>query len=423
MPLDFLLIAIGSHGDVHPFIGIGRGLAQRGHRVRLAANEIFGQTIEKAGLTHLTLGTRDDFRTIQSNPDVWHQQRGPAVIMENVGQTLRKVYDLVAQNASRDTFVVGSSLSMGALCAREKLNLRMATAHLAPICIRSSVTLPILPGGMDLNFMPLFLRRKFWDGADRWFIDPMLCPTLNAFRAELSLPPVTRWQNGFWHAPLLTLGLWPDWFFARQSDYPEQVKLAGFPLYDESDHVALDDDVTRWLDAGDPPIAFTPGSAMLFGQRFFEAAIDACARLKRRGILLTRHPEQLPNDLPEFIRYQPFAPFGQLLPRCAAAVHHGGIGSTAQALRAGVPQLVMPMSHDQFDNAAICKRLGVGDWVSTRKFTGKRVAGKLRSLIDDPRVREACRSVAAKARTDDGVANACDLLTAAASHDTAVSSS
>lgn len=422
MPQDFLLIAIGSHGDVHPFIGIGRGLAQRGHRVRLAANEIFGKTVENAGLTHIPLGNASDYRQVQANPDVWHHQRGPGVIMQMVGQTLRNVYDLVAQNAEPDTFVVGSSLAMGALCASEKLKIRMATAHLAPICIRSSVTLPVLPGGINLRFLPLLLRQKFWSVADRWFIDPMLCPALNAFRAEVGLAPVTRWQNGFWHAPLLTLGLWPEWFFPRQSDYPQQVRLAGFPLYDESDHVELDADLLRWLDAGEAPIAFTPGSAMLFGRRFFESAIDACTRLNRRGILLTRHPEQLPDPLPDHIRYQPFAPFGLLLPRCCAAVHHGGIGSTAQALRAGVPQLIMPMSHDQFDNAAICKRLGVADFVSARKFTGKRVATKLKHLIDDAGVPAACQSIAAKSRAEDGVAKACELLIHAAADDTPVGS-
>jgi len=204
--------------------------------------------------------------------------------------------------------------------------------------------------------------------------------------------------------------LWPHWFFPRQGDYPEQVRLGGFVQYDESDHISLDPDLVTWLKAGDKPIAFTPGSAMLFGESFFQAAADACVRLKRRGLLLTRHAEQIPKDLPDTVRHVSFAPFGQLLPHCGALVHHGGIGTTAQGLQAGLPMLVMPMSHDQFDNAAICKRLGVADWLSRRKFTARRVANKLDRLLRSPDVAASCARVADLASRDRAADAVCDLL-------------
>jgi rhamnosyltransferase subunit B len=186
------------------------------------------------------------------------------------------VYDVVRAHASPErTTLVGSSLAMGALCAAEAHRYRMATVHLAPICVRSTHAMPVLPGGIDFNWLPMWARRKFWDGADKWFIDPIIVPKLNAFRAELSLPPVTRFQQGWWHAPMRTIGLWPDWFFPHQPDYPPQVRLSGFVQYDESDHVSLDADLVRFLDVGDPPIAFTPGSAMVFGHAFFRVAVDA----------------------------------------------------------------------------------------------------------------------------------------------------
>jgi UDP:flavonoid glycosyltransferase YjiC (YdhE family) len=286
----------------------------------------------------------------------------------------------------------------------------MATVHLAPICIRSAVRMPTLPNAFDLNWLPMFLRTKLWEGADRFYLDPMICPVLNEFRATIDLPPVERVQQGWWHSPHLTIGLWPEWFFPAQPDYPEQVRLAGFPLYDESDHQSLDPELEQWLSAGDAPIAFTPGSAMLFGQRFFRTAVAACERVGRRGLLLTRNSEQIPSGLPAGVRHVPFAPFGTLLPHCSAIVHHGGIGTTAQGLRAGIPQLIMPMAHDQFDNAAICRRLGVGRAISVRRFKPRRVGNILRDLLSSQEVSRAAAEVKAKAVADRPLQAVCDLL-------------
>ena len=191
------------------------------------------------------------------------------------------------------------------------------------------------------------------------------------------------------------------------------MRLAGFPLYDEAEQQPMDGDLDAWIGdpaASSPPIAFTPGSAMLFGHDFFTAAVDACRRLGRRGLLLTRHAEQIPPGLPASVRHVPFVPFGTLLPRCAALVHHGGIGTTAQALRSGVPQLIMPMSHDQFDNAAICRRLGVAGSVSRRRFSGRRVAKVLKNLLNDHDVRTACARVRRQALQDRPLERVCVLL-------------
>jgi UDP:flavonoid glycosyltransferase YjiC (YdhE family) len=136
-------------------------------------------------------------------------------------------------------------------------------------------------------------------------------------------------------------------------------------------------ELERFLAAGEKPIAFTPGSAMQFGQSFFRESAKACELLNRRGILLSRHREHIPVDLPPTVRHFDYAPFSRILPRCAALVHHGGIGTTSQALAAGVPQLIMPMAHDQFDNAHRVARLGAGDVIKRRNYRAKAAAAKL----------------------------------------------
>ena len=113
---------------------------------------------------------------------------------------------------------------------------------------------------------------------------------------------------------------------------------------------------------------------MRHGAEFFRAAVEACGMLGRRGILLTRHARQLPTPLPGSVRHVAFAPFEELLPLCAAVVHHGGIGTTARALAAGTPQLVLPLAWDQPDNAARVRRLGAGSSLGTRHRTPAQLA-------------------------------------------------
>jgi UDP:flavonoid glycosyltransferase YjiC (YdhE family) len=135
-------------------------------------------------------------------------------------------------------------------------------------------------------------------------------------------------------------------------------------------------------------------------------------RLGRRGLLLTRFPEQVPSPLPDGIRHFAYVPFSQAFPRSAAVVHHGGIGTTAQALAAAVPQLVMHMAHDQPDNAAHVLRLGVGRPISTKAFRGPAVAKALDALLHSPEVAKRCRSVAALFNGADPLGQACRAIEA-----------
>ena len=214
-------------------------------------------------------------------------------------------------------------------------------------------------------------------------MDRALAGPVNSFRHEHGLPPVKRIFNGWIHSPDRVIGLFPEWFSPPPRDWPSQTVLTGFPLYDEADVTPMDPDLEQFLKAGEPPIAFTPGSAMRHGGKFFAAAIQACRLLGRCGVLLSRHREHLPENLPADIRHVEYAPFSRLLPRCAAIVHHGGIGTSAQAMAAGIPQLVVTMAHDQPDNAARLKRLGVSETLPASEFSAKRAVTLLKLIMDD----------------------------------------
>src|SRR5262249_39783188 len=146
------------------------------------------------------------------------------------------------------------------------------------------------------------------------------------------------------------------------------------------------DAMDRFIAAGEPPIVFTPGSANRFAASFFSAGIEAAARVGRRALLVTKYRDHLPPTLPAHAFHAPYAAFATLFPRAAAVVHHGGIGTCAQGLAAGVPQVIMPLGFDQPDNGARLVRLGVADTIGPSRFTAGRVAGALGRLLSTPGV-------------------------------------
>ena len=156
-------------------------------------------------------------------------------------------------------------------------------------------------------------------------------------------------------------------------------------------------------------MVFTFGTGMRHASGLFRAAVAACRLLGARGLLLTGHAEQLPADLPASVRHVDFAPFQELFPRCAAVVHHGGVGTVARALAAGTPQLVLPHAFDQDDNAVRVKRLGAGDWLQSNRRSGLHIARALARLMT-PEVRVRYHATAAHFGDVDGLEAAAALV-------------
>ncbi|MBS0210895.1 MAG: glycosyltransferase [Planctomycetes bacterium] len=418
--MHFLLTTVGSAGDVHPFVGIGRTLAARGHRVTLMTSGHFEPLARQAGLDFVDPAPEWDFRESINRPELWHRYRGPRFVMDMVAETIEAQFQAVLAHAvPGETVIVASSLAMGARVAQEVAGLPLATVHLSPSLFRTIHAEVRLPGMFLPTWLPAPLKRlQFWL-ADRLIIDRVLGSKINAIRGRYGLAPARGIMGRWWHSPQLVLALFPEWFGAKQPDWPTQTVLTGFPLYDEGDLVEPSSELLSYLSAGSKPIVFTPGSANLHGREFFAAACDACRRLGRRGLLLTRFPEQIPAKLPDGVKHFDFVPFGWLLPRVAAVVHHGGIGSMSQGFAAGVPQLAMTMSFDQFDNVMRLERLNCGRGIDQRRFTGARAARLLGEMLDSSAVAQACERVRAMVHQDDAmetIANAVERLGTESAH-------
>ncbi|WP_374350297.1 glycosyltransferase [Chitinimonas sp.] len=362
--MNVLIACVGSAGDVHPFIAIGQALRQRGHAVTLLTSPYFEERIVRAGLGFAPIGSVSDFTDGLQEADLWHSRRGFAVVCRHVGQHLTAGYQALAALAGPETVLVGSTLAFHARLAQEKLGLPMVSVHLSPSVLFSACAPSRWPGLPWLPQLPAWLARPVIASIERLVLDPEVMPALNALRAELALPPVRRVMSHWLHSPQQVVCAFPDWFAAPQPDWPANTRCSGFPLLAALAGAVLDPLLERFLAAGPPPIVFTPGSAMAHGQAFFAAALAACDAIGRRAVLVTPYRDQLPSSLPAFARHVSYVPFDLLAPRAAAFVHHGGIGTSAQCLAAGVPQGIVPFAHDQFDNAARLKQLGVAEILS-----------------------------------------------------------
>jgi rhamnosyltransferase subunit B len=378
----FIVSALGSAGDVHPFIAISQALIARGHDVRMLAAPHFEERIRRAGVAFVPLGAPGEYEALLQRKELWEPRGGARMVIDELLSRLPEGYEAVdAAIHSADTVLVGSTFSWGMRLVQEVRDLRAATVHLSPVCLMSATVPPVLPGVGDLSWMPTWSVRLLQRIAERWVLDRLLGPRLNAYRATLGLRPVKRIWSRWIHSPDFVIGAWPTWFASPQPDWPPHMHTLGFPVFHEGG-AGLDAELEAFIDAGPAPIGITPGSAMAHGQAFFERAIEACRVAGQRVVLITPFREQLPEQLPVWAHHVAYAPFSALMPRLSALVHHGGIGTSAQALKAGIAQVVVPFAHDQFENAARLRRLGVSRTLNV-DATVERWVAVVRGLFDD----------------------------------------
>jgi rhamnosyltransferase subunit B len=405
------LAALGSHGDVLPVIALGAALQARSHPVRIAAPAHFRPLAARAGLSFHPIGTKADFARATSQPDLWHPIRGARAMLEAVVGAVEPTYRWLESEARPGIDrVVASTLALGARVAQERLGLSLTTLHMMPMLVESRLAPPRLPGLPLPRLVPARLRHDLGRGADRFVLDPAALPPLNAFRARLGLAPVKRLRH-WWHSPEQVLLAVPDWYAPPQADWPAQITQIGFPLADTyGDAAGLAPDLGAFLDAGPAPLVFTYGSAMEGAQSFFATAVALCRLSGRRGILLAGRAEEIPRDLPSGLFHAAYAPLSRLLPSCAALIHHGGVGTVAQALAAGCPQLIVPVAFDHADEAQRVVRLGVGTSLSRWRFTARRARRVVEELVGSAAVAQACREVQVLMQSESGVAEACEAV-------------
>jgi UDP:flavonoid glycosyltransferase YjiC (YdhE family) len=411
-----LLVTIGSHGDINPFIAIGRALRALGHDAAVMTNPYFNRQVEEAGLAFLPVGERLDLtRVHETMPDLMHPRRGSKVVLDLlVGKFSTDSYTPIREAIRRERFdaVVHHHIALSAAWAADTEGVPAITAVLAPMMwmSRGDVLTPMSWSPLNPGPMTRWAMHTLGTPIMNWIMDGFIAKVRRDLRLSKAKGEYLRITRG----GVANLGLWSPVLRGPCEGDPPTGTICGFPWHDRhDDHDHAGERLEHFLASGEPPILFTLGTAAVHvAGDFYHHAAEACRLLRRRGLLLVGPGRTPPNNLPADCLAVDYAKFSAVMPRCAVNVHHGGIGSTGQALRAGRPTLVIPHAHDQFDNAARVQRLGVSLTLPRPKVTARRLADQLARLLDDPRAHAEAARTRPILNGEDGAQRAAERIVA-----------
>lgn len=445
-----LLVAFGTHGDVYPFVALAAALRQQqaegvgGMDISIATLPQYEALVHAVGARFIPLASRTFLETFCAAPTAWSARDGLSSFFgEFLGQAIDPVCELLVRTGGEYALVLASVLALGARVAYDVTPFPLVTVcpypvffqsvHLPPV--QSRVRFDTLATGtvqrrmyraLDVlstaclgppeeyprlvlgNTAPLWQRRLF----KRLALavgDKALAPAVNATRAKHGLAPVRGVFGQALFSPRKILALFPEWFAPPQEDWPAQTEVCNFPelgMNRQAPSAAL----RRFLEQGPPPVVVTFGSCKQRNAGLFAAAASALRRLGMRGVFVSAVEEDMPRELPASILHTPFEPFPFLFRQAQLVVHHAGIGTCADGLRAGVPQLLVPFSYDQPDNATRLQRLGVGRIIAPGRCTAETLAGAMQRLMQREATAQACKQYADLLRQADAEQRAVRLV-------------
>ncbi len=418
LPVKRIVFAtFGSLGDLHPYVAIARELQSRGHRPLIATFEEYRENVEAAGVGFAPMRPGmadfgDKTAIMEKLVDPW---RGPEyMVREMFMPRLRESYEDLERACGGADLLVTHPLTFAGPLLAQKTGLAWASSALSPMTMFSAHDPSVFPAAPWMLWM-----RRLGVAPYRWlFRIPRAMvrqweQPLREFRAALGLPPtdaLAEIEGQF--SPRLHLALFSARLAGPQPDWPANTVVCGFPRYDGTPPGARTQaQLDAFLAAGDPPIVFGLGSsAVMVAGEFWRAAIDAAQGLKRRVILLTGTPPENLGTVPATVGVYDYLPYSAVFPRAAAVVHSGGIGTLAQALAAGRPQLIVPVAFDQPDNARRTAALGVARALPFRKATAAAMARELESLLGAGAIATRAGAVGATIAREDGARAAADAL-------------
>ncbi len=408
-----LLTTFGSLGDLHPYLALARGLQAHGARPVIGTSAFYREMVERRGLAFVPI--RPDVPAPQEMQrvavDLMDARKGTAtVVREMTMPWVRESYADTLAAAEDADLLISHILTFATPLVAETRGIPWVSVVLQPMLFFSAYDPPALPLFQWVNRLPFNPGPGFWRGmrrgamltARQWYGE------LRALQRDLGRPTNQDPLFETW-SPWLTLALFSPHFAPPQPDWPPHTVATGFPFLDLPEEEVLPPHLDAFLDDGPPPIVFTLGSSAVWTPgSFYAESIEAAQRLGRRALLLAG-PQAAERmlALPEGILAVDYAPHAAIFPRAAAIVHQGGIGTTAQALRAGKPTIIVPFAHDQFDNARRSERLGLGLTMARDRYTAASATRTLHRLLSNPDISRRANQFGRVIRAEDGVATAC----------------
>lgn len=415
-----VMTTFGSFGDLHPYIALALEMKRRdGIEPVIVTSEVYREKIESLGIEFQPmrpeLPALDTEEAAQLIEKILDPKRGAEFLFKDLlVLSLSDSYIDLNKAMQGADLLISHPMTLAAPILAEKKGIPWVSTVLAPASIWSDYD-PFVPPDASwlyqvMRFGGPLVARGFKKLVER-MTNSWLKP-LYEFRAGLGLPkaksPIFEGQ----FSPELNLALFSKTIFNAPVDMPANTMITGFPFYDKKDNSSMSPELLHFLNSGPAPIVFTLGSAAVHvAGDFFRESIEAARILKRRALFLVGDEKNKPKEiLPKGMAAFNYAPYGELLPRAAAMVHQGGIGTTGQGLRAGIPMLVIPFNHDQPDNAARVTRLGVARTISRKNYKAAKVVKELQELLGNPSYTRRAREIGRQVRAENGPEVAVNLI-------------
>jgi UDP:flavonoid glycosyltransferase YjiC (YdhE family) len=424
--MRIVIIAAGTYGDVPPVVALGLGLRQAGHHVRVATYAEFGELVQSRGL---------EFFPLRGNPQAQQQQQETKDMMESVGNVVSYTRHAIRLHLSyMDQLLVDSWLAcrgaeaivyaintLGGRHIAEKLRVPCYTFWYHPLNQTSAFPHPLISARLRLGGP---LNRASYVAFEQ-FAWQCIRPTINRWRREtLDLPPAPRfggspapfssppgWRRDT-HVPFL-YGYSPS-VAPCPADWPAWQRVTGFWFLDHASGWQPPRDLVDFLEAGPPPVYIGFGSMIGDNPTAMTEIVRKALRLSgRRAVLVTGWGGLSDADWPDTVYRAEWLPFDWLYPRVAAVVHHGGVGTLALGMRAGVPAVVIPFTRDELYWGWQVARLGVGPTPMLRKeLTAEGLAAAIQAAAGDAEMRARAIVLGRRIRSEDGVARAVEAIDA-----------
>jgi sterol 3beta-glucosyltransferase len=410
------IIAMGSRGDVQPYISLGKGLKAAGHSVRLLTHENFEQLVTSYGLEFWP--ARGNVQEVMESPKLREllEKGNFLAITAYTSKIAQKAAidwaeDGLAACQGMDLLVAGVGGMSVALALAEKLNLPFLQAYIFPFTPTKAFPAILLPpfvakfGGLVNRLTHHLFRQVMWQGARKG--DQM------ARKQVLGLPPAPflgLYNSAHMQRYPVLYGLSPS-VLAKPTDW-KNTCITGYWFLDESDGWTPPAALLDFLDRGNPPVYIGFGSmGSRDPEKTADLVLEAIAMTGQRAILQSGWGGLSKTDLPDTVFIVDSISHSWLFPRMAAVVHHGGAGTTAAGLRAGVPTIIIPFFGDQPFWGRRVAELGVGTGPILRKqLTAKKLATAIHQVVNDQVMRQKAADLGAKIRDEDGIANVVDII-------------
>lgn len=410
-----VITTLGSYGDIHPYMAIASELRARGHSPVIATSELYRERMELAGFEFVPV--RPNIPPPQKQDPVMmtkvmHPRSGSGYLLnEMLMPFVRDGYDDLLRAIDGADLLLTHPITFAGPLVAQTTGIPWVSSLLAPASFFSAYDPPRPPFWPWMRHVEIFGPRfvaAFFGQLKKVYSNK----TYDDFRRELGLPDRGLAIFEAQHSPTLILALFSSLFAQAQPDWPSQARITGFAFYDGRNELEMPVELLRFLDEGEPPIVFTLGSSAVWvAQDFYRESAAAAKLLGRRAVLLIGDERnRLEEKLPPGVIAVNYAPFEQLLTRVCAMVHHGGVGTTSQGLRAGIPTLIVPFAFDQPDNAAHVEKMGCSRTLPRAKYRADRVAKELDMLLTSGEYVTKAIQVGETLRRENGAAVACDLM-------------